>query len=131
MGKDTPSAIEYFEKGIDRDPKLPWNYLALTEVYSSAAFRNEAKVVHNLRAYHKACPASLDAFAYLNVIQDAHALRELAGDLRVQLQNFTDSQHLRYYPMLWAAEFRVASPAELERSRTAVAGDLRRIEPFS
>src|SRR5579863_9365194 len=131
VGKDTPSAIQYFQQSIARDPKLPWNYLAFTEVYSSAAFRNAAKVAENLRAYHKVCPANLDAFEHLNVIEDEHALRELAGELRVLLQNTTDPRHPRYYPALWAAEFRLAPPSEFARAQTAVVQDLKRIEPLS
>lgn len=131
VGKDTPSAIKYFQQVIAREPTLPWTYLALIEVYSSAAFRDEAKVAENLRAYHKACPANLDAFSYLNVIQDDHALGELGDKLRKQLQNTTDAQLLRYYPTLWAAEFRLAPPSELERAKAVVTEDLKRIEPLS
>ena len=131
VGKDTPSAIQSLQKAIAREPKLPWTYLALTEIYSSAAFRDAAKVAENLRAYHKACPANLDAFAYLNVIEDEHALRELAAVLRAQLQSATGPWQRRYYSTLWAAEFRLAPPAELERSKKAVAEDLKRIEPLS
>ncbi len=115
VGKDTPSAIQSLQKAIAREPKLPWTYLALTEIYSSAAFRDAAKVAENLRAYHGACPANLDAFAYLNVIEDEHALRELAAVLRAQLQSATGPWQLRYYSTLWAAEFRLAPPADLER----------------
>jgi thiol-disulfide isomerase/thioredoxin len=131
VGKDSTSAIEYFQQVIARAPKLPWIYLALTEVYSSAAFRDGAKVAENLRAYHKVCPANLDAFEHLNVIEDEFALGELAGELRVLLQNVIDLQDLRYYPTLWAAEFRLAPPSELERAKTAVAEDLKRIELLS
>jgi tetratricopeptide (TPR) repeat protein len=89
VGKDTPAAIQSLQKAIPQDPQLPWTYLALTWIYSSAAFRDSAKVAENLRAYHKACPANLDAFAHLNVIEDERALRELAGALRTQLQSAT------------------------------------------
>src|SRR5271157_5457707 len=62
VGKDTPAAIQSLQKVIAREPKLPWTYLALTEIYSSAAFRDAAKVAENLRAYHQTCPANPDAF---------------------------------------------------------------------
>jgi len=75
VGKDTPSAIQLLQKATVREPKLPWTYLALTEIYSNAAFRDATKVAKNLRAYHTACPANLDSFAYLNVIEDEHVLR--------------------------------------------------------
>src|ERR1035441_1478243 len=102
----------------------------LTETQERADFilRGAAE---NLRAYHKACPANLDAFAHLNVIEDGRALGELAGALRAQLQNVAALWQLRYYSTLWAAEFRLAPPAELERSKKAVAEDLKRIEPLS
>jgi hypothetical protein len=90
VGKDTPAAIQSFEKLIAREPKLPWAYLALTEVYSSAAFRDPAKLAENLRAFHDAYPANLEAFANLNVIEDPRALREFAGALRAQLENATE-----------------------------------------
>ena len=131
VGKDTPSAIQFLQKATVREPKLPWTYLALTEIYSSAAFRDATKVAENLRAYHKACRANLDAFAYLNVIEDEHVLHELADALRAQLQTSTGLWQLRYYSTLWAAEFRLAPPAELERAKKAVAEDLKRIEPLS
>ncbi len=131
VGKDTPSAIQSLQKAITWEPKLPWTYLALAELYSSAAFRDAAKVAENLRAYHKACPANLDAFAHLNVIEDGRASGELAGALRAQLQSATGQWQLRYYSTLWAAEFRLAPPADLERVKKAVAEDLKRIEPLS
>jgi peroxiredoxin len=131
VGKDTPSAIQSLRKASTQDPRLPWTYLALTEIYSSAAFRDPAKVAENLRAFHQVCPANLEAFASLNVIEDQRALRELAGALRSQLQNATSPWPLRYYSTLWAAEFRLAPPAELEQAKKAVAEDLKRIEPSS
>jgi thiol-disulfide isomerase/thioredoxin len=131
VGKDTSSAIKSLQQVIAREPKLPWTYFAFTEIYSSAAFRDTAKVAEYLRAYHKVCPANLDAFEHLSVIEDEHALGELAGDLRAKLQNTTDLRHLRYYLTLWAAEFRLAPPSELEQAKTAVAKDLKRIEPLS
>ena len=131
VGKDTPAAIQSFEKLIAREPKLPWTYLALTEVYSSAAFRDPAKVAENLRAFHSACPANLEAFANLNVIEDPRALREFAGALRTQLQNATEPWQIRYYSTLWAAKFRLTPAAEVERARKTVAADVERIEPLS
>lgn len=131
VGKDTPSAIQSLQKAIALEPKLPWTYLALTEIYSSAAFRDVAKVAENLRAYHRACPANLEVFANLNVIEDEHALRELAGALRAQLQSTTEPWQLQYYSTLWAAEFRLVPSAELARAKKTVAEDLQRIEPLS
>jgi len=129
-GKDTPRTIRLLLEVIAEDPGLPWTYLALTEIYSSAAFRDPAKVAASLRAYGQACPANLEAFAHLNVVEDQGALRELAGLLRAQLQTAANPWQLRYYPTLWAAEFRLAPPAELERAKKAVAEDLQRIEPL-
>jgi thiol-disulfide isomerase/thioredoxin len=131
VGKDTPSAIKSLEQVIARAPKLPWTYFAFTRIYSSAAFHDKAKVAEYLRAYRQVCPANLDAFEQLNMIEDEHALRELAGALRAQLKNTADPRNLRYYPTLWAAELRLAPPSELERAQTAVAEDLKRIEPLS
>ena len=131
VGKDTPSAVKSLQQVITREPRLPWTFLALTEIYSSAAFRNELKVAENLRAYHKVCPANLDAFEHLNVIEDERALRELAGELRVQLQKTAEPQHTRYYSTLWAAEFRLTPPSGLERAKAVITEDLKRIEPLS
>jgi peroxiredoxin len=129
-GKDTPSAIEILQKVVARDPKFPWSYLALTEIYSSAAFRDPAKLALNLRAYSKVCRANLDAFAHLNVLQDERDLRELAGQLRTALSKTTDPKQFKYWSNLWAAEFRLTAPGELEKARKTVAEDLRRLEPL-
>jgi thiol-disulfide isomerase/thioredoxin len=131
VGKDTPSAIRSLQSVITQEPKLPWPYLALTGIYSSAAFRDPAKVAESLRVFHQACPANLEAFAHLNVVEDPHALRELAGALRAQLQTATKPWQLRYYSTLWAAEFRLTPGAELERAKKTVAEDLQRVEPLS
>lgn len=131
VGKDTPSAILTLQKVIAQDANLPWPDLALTGIYSSAAFRDAGKVAENLRAFHRACPANLEPFAHLNVVEDQAALRELAAGLRAQLQTAANPWQLQYYPALWAAEFRLTPPAELERSKKAVADDLKRIEPLS
>jgi len=131
VGKDTPAAIQLLQKVVARAPKLPWSYLALAEIYSSAAFRQGSKVAENLRAFRNVCPGNPEAFAYLNAIADERALRELAGALRAQLQSATDPPHLRYYSTLWTAEFRLTAPAELDRVKKAVAEDLKRIEPLA
>jgi peroxiredoxin len=131
IGKDTPSAIQFIRQAITRYPKLPWTYLALAEIYSSAAFRDPAQVAANLRAYHQACPANLDAFERLNVIEDELALRELAGKLRALLRKTTGPQDLRYYKPLWTAEFRLAPASGSEPVKAAVIEDLKRIETLS
>jgi peroxiredoxin len=51
--------------------------------------------------------------------------------LRARLQTAANPWQLRYYSTLWAAEFRLAPPAELERAKKTVAEDLKRIEPLS
>lgn len=131
VGKDTPSAIKSLQQLGAQDPNFPWTYLTLTGIFSSAAFRDQAQVAANLRAFHHACSASLGAFEYLNVITDESALRELAGDLRAILRATDAPQNLRYWPALWAAEFRLTPPAELDRARRQVADDLKAIEPLA
>jgi len=131
VGKDTPAAIRSFQKLIAEHPSLPWTYLALTQIYASAAFRDAAKLETNMRAYQHVCPVNLDAFEYLNAIDDERSLRELAGALRAQLQTAREPWQLRYYPALWAAEFRLTPLAELEQARKLVAEDLKRIEAVS
>lgn len=131
VGKDTPSAIKSLRQLSAQDPNFPWTYLTLAGIFSSAAFRDQAQVAANLRAFHHACPASLGAFEYLNVITDESALRELAGDLRAILRANAAPQNLRYWPALWAAEFRLTPPAALDRARRQVADDLKAIEPLA
>ena len=103
----------------------------MTEIYSSAAFHDPAKVAKNLREFHRACPANLEVYAHLNVIEDQSALRESAAALRAQLLSATEPWQLRYYPTLWAAEFRLAPAAGLDRAKKVVAEDVARIEPIS
>ena len=116
VGKDTPSAIQSPQKANAQEPRLAWPYLALAEIHSRAAFHDPAKVAEYLRGYHQACPANLEAFAHLNVIDDPRALRELAAALRAQLQTATHPWQLRYYSTLWAAEWR-RPPSWSARSR--------------
>lgn len=129
-GKDTPSAIELLKKVIARDPKFPWSYLALTEIYASAAFRDPRQVAQNLSSYAGICPANLDVFAHLNVIQDDRELRHLAAQLRSALEKTKDPKQFRSWSTLWAAEFRLTPPADLETAEKTVAADLKRLEPL-
>jgi thiol-disulfide isomerase/thioredoxin len=124
IGKDTPAAIEALKK-IDS----PWSALALEEIFSSAAFRDPAKVAQYLRAFRSACPSNLDGFDRLGVIEDEKDLRELAGVLRGLLQK--NAKDVRLWPTLWAAEFRLTPAPELDRARKVVAEDAKRLPPDS
>ena len=90
--RDTPSAIHSLQELISQEPKLPWTYLALTEIYSSAAFRDAAKVAENLREYHQACPANLESKSYVEqVLPEVNLgqtwLVDQAASIRLRRQN--------------------------------------------
>jgi predicted Zn-dependent protease len=92
VGNDTPSAIHSLQELISQEPKLPWTYLALTEIYSSAAFRDAAKVAENLREYHQACPANLESKSYVEqVLPEVNLgqtwLVDQAASIRLRRQN--------------------------------------------
>jgi hypothetical protein len=128
IGKDTPSATRSLGELAAATPNFPWTYSALADVFSSPAFHDEVKLAGAMRAYLKVCPANLDAFAHLDVIQDDRTSREFSMQLRSLLQTASAAPDLVYWRTLWSAEFRLAPPSELERRVATAANDLKKIE---
>ncbi len=128
VGRDTPAAIKSLQSIVAGAPRFPWPYVALADIYSSAAFRDSMKVAANLRAFHGICPEATDGFEYLSVIEDPRALRELAADLRAILSRTTEPGKLGSYRALWSAELRLAWPSETDRARAAIGADAKRLE---
>ncbi len=129
IGKDTPQAIVYLNRAVEAAPNLPWTHSALAQIYSSPNFRDEAKVIANMREYRNLCPRNLEAFQYLEKVKDAAETAEAARQLRELLENSQDPDDCGYWRSLWAAEFRAAPLAEYDTLRYRVAADVERLKP--
>lgn len=131
IGKDTPQAIVYLNRAAAAAPKLPWSYPALALIYASRNFRNETKVIANMREYRGLCPGNLDAFRYLEKVKDPAETSAAAAQLRAALESNLDTDDGQYWSILWAAEFRVASPAQYDSLRKRVAADVESLKSRS
>jgi thiol-disulfide isomerase/thioredoxin len=124
MGLDTRQAIRYLDQALQRDPKLPAVYQALTEIYASPTFKDSAKLGDAMLKYTGLCEDP-DGFAHLRDVDQPAAIRELAARLRRRIES---SNTTMLYRNLWAAEFRSADPVEFDRLRSRVAEDMKRIK---
>jgi thiol-disulfide isomerase/thioredoxin len=128
IGKDTPQAIVYLNRAAEAAPKLPWTHLARAEIYASRNFKDDARVMANIREYRKLCPGNLEGFRYLEKVKDAAETAEAARQLRAVLEKAEDPDDGRYWSLLWAAEFRVAPSTEYDALRKRVAADVEHLK---
>ena len=128
IGKNTPEAIVQLNRAATARPALPWPYAALAEIYASRNFADEGKLLANVRAYRRLCPANPDGFRHLDKVTDAAEAAAWARDLRPLLERSTDPEDGRYWRLLWAAEFRVTPQTEYDTLRAKVAADVKRLE---
>jgi thiol-disulfide isomerase/thioredoxin len=126
MGADTPKAIESFQRAIAKDPKFPWTYEALRDIYASPGFRDGAKVGANILELASVCPSDVDAFTNLQFVTDPALVKQLAAAFRKSVEGRSTSGVANRYPSLWAVEFRVADSGDYERLRKQVAEDMKR-----
>ncbi len=128
--KDLPEAVRDFDRAIAKDPRYPWPYFELMEVYANLQ-PDPSKLAVNMRAYRDLCPANGDAFRYLARLSDRAQTQAFAGQLRTLLEAARAAPDLVRYADLWAAEFRSAPPADFDALRACVRGDLKRLEPLA
>jgi thiol-disulfide isomerase/thioredoxin len=128
IGKNTPEAIVQLNRAAAVAPSMPWPYMALAEIYTSRNFADDGKLLANVRAYRRLCPANLDGFRHLDRVTDAAEAAAWARELRPLLEKSTDPEDGQYWRFLWAAEFRVTPQAEYDTLRAKVAVDVKRLE---
>ncbi len=131
MGANTAEAIPNFNRAIVADPKLPWSYYSLLEVYSSPNFKDPAKLADNLLTFSSLCPDVLSGYRFIRFVEDHAKLRELAQRFRRAVENNTTKSAAGSYPLLWAAEFRVPDPSAFESLRAQVAKDIERLKQLA
>jgi thiol-disulfide isomerase/thioredoxin len=129
LSKDPSQAVRDFDRAIAKDPRYPWPYFELMDVYANV-LPDPAKLALNMRAYHDLCPANADAFRYLPRIADRDQTRTFAQQFRETLEKTTDARDLSRYKDLWAAEYRSTAPADFDQLRGRVLIDLKRLEPL-
>jgi len=127
LSKDAAEAVHDFDQAIAKDPRYPWPYFELMEVYANLR-PDAAKLAVNMRKYHDLCPANVDAFRYLSRITDREVTRTMAQEFRKQMEGSSDRQVLAKYTDLWAAEFRATPPADFDKLRARIRQDLKRLE---
>jgi tetratricopeptide (TPR) repeat protein len=126
-GFRTKEAIGYFEKALQVDPNFGWPHVDLASVYTTRAFRDQAKLVSNLQAFMKACPETLEPFQYIKTLDDMTLLGASAVRLRQIVSRRSDPEALSSYSTLWGLEFRVHPAAESDALKKQVAADVARI----
>jgi thiol-disulfide isomerase/thioredoxin/tetratricopeptide (TPR) repeat protein len=127
LPEDPTAAVQDFDHAIAKDPRYPWPYFELMDVYAILQ-PNSAKLAANMRAYRDICPANGDAFRYLSRISDRAETGIFAQQLRTLLEHTTAKPELARYADLWAAEFRAAPPTDFDALRDRIRGDLKRLE---
>jgi hypothetical protein len=97
----------------------------MTELLGNA---NSEVAEGHLRAFLKACPNALEAYAHFKNVKDPEMIRSGAVQLRQFLSLRTDATVWRYYPDLWDLEFRAAPKEEHEQVRRRVRSDVKRLQ---
>ena len=128
IGKNTPEAIVQLNRAASVTPALPWPYMALAEIYTSRNFKDDGKLIENMRAYRRLCPANTNGFLHLDKVTDPAEAATWARELRALLEKSADPEDGRYWRILWTAEFRTAPQAEYDALRAKVAADVKRLE---
>jgi hypothetical protein len=128
IGKNTPEAIVQLNRAAEVAPSMPWPYMALAEIYTSRNFGDEGRLLENMRAYRRLCPANVNGFLHLDKVTDRAEAATWARELRALLEKSADPEDGRYWRILWTAEFRTAPQAEYDALRAKVAADVKRLE---
>jgi thiol-disulfide isomerase/thioredoxin len=130
-GYRTKEAALYFEKALELAPDYPWPHVHLARVYAWRAYRDPAKLLSNLQAFMKACPATLEPYDYFKAVDDTSFLREGARRLRQLLSQRSDPEAVSYYSTLWSLEFRLQPAAENDPLKKQVAADVARVRSLN
>ena len=77
------------------------------------------------------CPANLDGFEYLDQVVDPKESAVWSRELRPLLEKSSGQGALKYWPKLWAAEFRAVAESEYDTVRARVETDVARLEMVS
>lgn len=128
IGRNTPEAIAELRRAVSADPKLPWTYLALADIYDSPNFRDDQAGEAAVAQFRKLCPDAVEGFRRLDRIKDPQELAARAAELRALLESRPGAGGGKYWSPLWAAEFRAAPDSAYPKLRQRVAADLRRLE---
>ena len=82
MGRQTAESIKILTKLATEHPKFARPFASLADIYGYPAFRDEAKLESNARAYARLCPENLDGYSRLSRLPNSEFLKEAAGRLR-------------------------------------------------
>lgn len=128
IGTDTTEALRQLNLAITQDPKLPWTYHSLLELYSNPTSHDPAKVADNLLAFTGLCPDSLETYNFIRFVEDREKLRELTVRFRRAVNSRSTTGVGADYRRLWAAEFRATDPTAFDPLRAQVQKDIERIK---
>ena len=127
VGYQTREAIEYLNRAIARDARLPWTYVVLMEIYESPKFSDPLKLGDAMIAFTQLCPDNLSVYSHLHLVENPGTVRVLAGRLRRAIETRTGSGIGEYYSMLWPAELRAADSEHAADVKRQIAADLPRV----
>ena len=88
---------------------------------------NKEQSTAHLRAFLDACPASLEGYEPLPLIDDKDLLRPYAAQLRTLLETRGDRDAVGAYRTLWSLEFKAHPATEYDALRRQVGQDLERL----
>ncbi len=128
IGANTPEATRQIDLAIAADPKLPWTYYSLLEIYSNGNAKDAGKLADNLLAFSDLCPAVLSTYHFIRFVEDREKLRELTARFRHAVDNDSSRTAAASYRPLWTAEFRAADPSAFDSLRAQVAKDILRVK---
>lgn len=117
-----------FNRALARDPDFPWAHLGLAAKLGASLNPEEAaEARQHLDAVTRLCPELVEPLMQALRSDDRSSQRAAAVKLRGLLARRTEGLTFGAYEALWAAEFRMTSPAEHEGLRERIRADLGRI----
>lgn len=124
IGTATPEAIPLLDLVVSRNPEFfpAWN--SRVTIFSSPAFRDDAKLKVAATRVVELCPDSLEAIVASRHVLDSVLASRVAKAVRSRIEGQTDRESLNSWVHLWNLEFRLASPAEHAPLREQVKRDL-------
>jgi thiol-disulfide isomerase/thioredoxin len=127
---DTAKSIDLLTDSVNKYPNYPWPHFMLASIYFSGKYADLARSQTELEAFLCSCPRTLERHAWDLLLESAtpEIARRYAAQLRKQLNDESNPDHLQMWQYVWDLDFKATPPGEHERVRRQMALELASLE---
>lgn len=124
IGTATPEAIQLLDQVVSKDPDFFPAWFNRVTIYSSPAFRDDAKLKAAAIRVMELCPDSPEALTATRHALDSPLIVRVAKAVRARIESKSDAESLGSWVPLWNVEFRSTAPTDHGPLREQVKRDL-------